>query len=107
VTVLEGADVGVSAPVEESETTGGLSEFANDTSTADDDVAVESDTTDERTEGDRIEFTGTVVQTGDPAILDDGTETMTVDTTEELRLGEEVTARGEIVDGRLNADDVV
>ena len=53
------------------------------------------------------EFTGTVVQTGEPVILDDGTETMTVETDARLRLGEEVTVRGTIDDGRLDAEDVL
>jgi len=56
--------------------------------------------------GDEIEFTGTVVQTGDPVVLDNGTETMSVETNARLRLGEEVTARGRLVDDRLDADEV-
>jgi replication factor A1 len=54
----------------------------------------------------RVEFTGTVVQTGDPVVLDDGTETMSVETGAHLQLGEEVTVRGQVVDDRLDADDV-
>jgi replication factor A1 len=57
-------------------------------------------------EGETVEFTGTVVQTGEPAILDDGTETMTVETDEPLQLGEEVTARGELSDGHLLAEEI-
>ncbi|QLH79595.1 single-stranded DNA binding protein [Halosimplex rubrum] len=53
-----------------------------------------------------VEFTGTVVQTGDPVILDDGQETMQVETGAALTLGQEVTARGAMVDDRLDADDV-
>jgi len=53
-----------------------------------------------------VEFTGTVVQTGDPAILDDGEETMQVATDETLMLGQEITARGPVRDGQLDADDV-
>ncbi|WP_436910971.1 single-stranded DNA binding protein [Halosimplex marinum] len=53
-----------------------------------------------------VEFTGTVVQTGDPVILDDGQETMQVETEAALTLGQEVTARGAMVDDRLDADDV-
>jgi replication factor A1 len=56
--------------------------------------------------GEVVEFTGTVVQTGDPVVLDDGTETMTVDTGEAVRLGQEITVRGEVADGRLDAADV-
>ncbi|QPV61686.1 single-stranded DNA binding protein [Halosimplex litoreum] len=53
-----------------------------------------------------VEFTGTVVQTGDPVILDDGQETMQVDTDAALTLGQEVTVRGAMADDRLDADDV-
>ncbi len=56
--------------------------------------------------GEPVEFTGTVVQTGDPVILDDGTETMTVATDEAVQLGQEVTVRGPVQDGRLDADEV-
>lgn len=56
--------------------------------------------------GEDIEFTGTVVQTGAPVVLDNGTETMSVDTDATLRLGEEVTARGQLVEDRLDADEV-
>ena len=53
-----------------------------------------------------IEFTGTVVQAGSPVVLDDGTETYSVDTDASLRLGEEVTVRGRVRDGRIDAEDV-
>jgi len=54
----------------------------------------------------RVEFTGTVVQTGDPVVLDDGRETMTVDTDARLQLGEEVTVSGRVTRGMLEADEV-
>jgi len=57
-------------------------------------------------EGEPVEFTGTVVQTGDPVILDDGQQTLTVETDEVVRLGEEVTVRGKREDDRLDADEV-
>ena len=57
--------------------------------------------------GDRVEFTGTVVQTGDPVVLDDGTETMSVETDATVTLGEEVTARGHVSDGRLDAEEIL
>jgi replication factor A1 len=57
--------------------------------------------------GDTVEFTGTVVQTGQPVVLDDGTETMSVETDATLRLGEEVTARGTVVDEQLDADEIL
>ncbi|WP_324756094.1 single-stranded DNA binding protein [Haloarcula montana] len=57
--------------------------------------------------GQQIEFTGTVVQTGNPIILDDGTETRTVETDERVQLGQEVTVRGHSTDeDRIDADDV-
>ena len=54
----------------------------------------------------QVEFTGTVVQTGDPVVLDDGEQTMSVETGERVQLGQEVTVRGVVEDGRLDADDV-
>jgi len=54
----------------------------------------------------QVEFTGTVVQTGDPVVLDDGEETMSVETGERVQLGQELTVRGVLEDGRLDADDV-
>mgnify|MGYP000055996322 FL=1 len=65
--------------------------------------------TDERTadaDGETVQFTGTVVQAGNPVVLDDGTETRSVDTDADLRLGEEVTVRGPIHEGRIDADEV-
>ncbi|MFW6434945.1 MAG: single-stranded DNA binding protein [Halovenus sp.] len=53
------------------------------------------------------EFTGTVVQTGDPVVLDNGTETMKVETDSHLQLGEEVTARGRLDGERLDADEIL
>ncbi|WP_338740106.1 single-stranded DNA binding protein [Haloplanus salilacus] len=53
-----------------------------------------------------VQFTGTVVQAGDPVVLDDGTETRSVETDANLRLGEEVTVRGPLRDGRIDADEV-
>jgi replication factor A1 len=58
------------------------------------------------TDGETIQFTGTVVQAGNPVVLDDGTETRSVETDADLRLGEEVTVRGPIHDGRIDADEV-
>jgi replication factor A1 len=55
----------------------------------------------------RVEFTGTVVQTGEPVVLDDGAETMSVETDARLRLGEEVTVRGRMDGDRLDADEVL
>ena len=63
--------------------------------------------TDDGSAGERVEFTGTVVQTGQPVVLDDGAETMPVETDASLRLGEEVTARGTVEDDRLDADEII
>ncbi|MFC7166624.1 OB-fold nucleic acid binding domain-containing protein [Halospeciosus flavus] len=52
------------------------------------------------------EFTGVVVQAGSPVILDDGEETMSVDTDADVTLGEEITVSGTLQDGRLDADEV-
>jgi replication factor A1 len=58
-------------------------------------------------DGQHVEFTGTVVQTGDPVVLDDGSETMSVETDQTLRLGEEVTARGPVIGDRLDAEELL
>ena len=92
----------------------GLGQFADgaagDGGTAAGDTAAGSaatDGADAATEAkEPVEFTGTVVQTGDPVVLDDGEETMSVETSATLQLGQEVTARGHVEDGRLDADDV-
>ncbi|WP_049971703.1 single-stranded DNA binding protein [Haladaptatus cibarius] len=62
--------------------------------------------TTDSTAGEQIEFTGTVVQAGNPVVLDDGEETVSVETTADVHLGQEVTARGELRDGTLDAEDV-
>jgi|AntRauMinimDraft_4_1070384.scaffolds.fasta_scaffold00172_6 replication factor A1 len=92
----------------------GLGAFADDGSkAAAEAVAAESGgnggaatATAEPAGGDTVEFTGTVVQTGDPVVLDDGTQTKSVETDANLRLGEEVTVRGSERDGTVHADDV-
>ncbi len=70
---------------------------------ATDGAAVASD---EPTDGEELEFTGVVVQAGSPVVLDDGETTMSVATDVDVGLGEEVTARGVVRDGRLEANDV-
>ncbi len=67
------------------------------------DTAAESD---DPNDGEELEFTGVVVQAGDPVVLDDGESTMSVATDVDVGLGEEVTARGVVRDGRLEANDV-
>ncbi|MFC6939652.1 single-stranded DNA binding protein [Salinirubellus sp. GCM10025818] len=51
-------------------------------------------------------FTGTVVQTGDPVMLDDGEETRIVETEVTVELGQEVTVRGRRDGDRIEAEDV-
>jgi replication factor A1 len=116
VLVLDDADTGNAIPGSEreaSEDAGatGLDAFADGESAAD---AADESGANEASAGEsgavgaeRVEFTGTVVQTGDPVVLDDGTETMAVQTDASVRLGEEITARGQVVDGRLDAEDVL
>jgi replication factor A1 len=75
---------------------GSTSSAGASASTPDDDAA----------EGAVEKFTGTVVQAGSPVVLDDGTETRSVETSESLRLGEEVTVRGPVREGRIEATEV-
>ncbi|NGM68361.1 single-stranded DNA binding protein [Natronolimnobius sp. AArcel1] len=96
----------------------GLSSFAGDDDASGDDatdsVADDSDAATDSASGDdgvptdgaETEFTGVVVQAGDPVVLDDGETTMSVATDADVGLGEEVTARGVVRDGRLEANDV-
>jgi len=57
-------------------------------------------------EGEDVEFTGVVVQAQDPVILDDGEETMSVETDADVTLGQELTVRGSLRDGRLRAEEL-
>jgi replication factor A1 len=57
-------------------------------------------------DGEPIEFTGVVVQAGEPVVLDDGERTVTVDTGADVELGQEVTVSGLHRDGRIEAEDV-
>jgi replication factor A1 len=57
--------------------------------------------------GETVEFTGVVVQAGDPVILDDGEQTVRVEADADVHLGDEITVRGEGVEGdRIEAQDV-
>lgn len=58
-------------------------------------------------EAEIVEFTGTVVQPGNPAKLDNGERTVSVITGEDLSLGEEVTVRGPMSEGRIDAESVL
>ena len=57
-------------------------------------------------QGERVEFTGVVVQAGDPVILDNGEETVSVETDVDVELGQEITVTGDLQDGRLAADEI-
>ncbi|WP_436346719.1 single-stranded DNA binding protein [Natronorubrum sp. FCH18a] len=125
ITVLESdsagaGDDGADESSGSSEENAGLSAFAGGTDGDGDDAAngdetadagadESSDTaadSDDPTDGEELEFTGVVVQAGDPVVLDDGETTMSVSTDVDVGLGEEVTARGVVRDGRLEANDV-
>ncbi|WP_136687499.1 single-stranded DNA binding protein [Halorhabdus amylolytica] len=80
----------------------GLSDFADESGDASESATTEDSTDD----GTQVEFTGTVVQTGDPVIVDDGEETVTVETNESVRLGEEVTVRGRRREGDIEAEEL-
>ncbi len=90
----------------------GLDQFADEstanapgdgmTSSEDDVDGVDESTTG----GDPETFTGTVVQPGDPIILDSGDETVRVETDADVHLGQEVTVRGQRDGDRFLADDV-
>ncbi|PGF18232.1 replication factor A [Natrinema sp. CBA1119] len=90
------------------ESDAGVSTSSSASSDATDDSASTDAGTDseEPSDGEEREFTGVVVQAGDPIVLDDGETTMSIATDADVGLGEEVTARGVVRDGRLDANDV-
>jgi ssDNA-binding replication factor A large subunit len=73
----------------------------------DDDTAATAGEVLAREDGEAVEFTGTVVQAGDPVVLDDGEATLSVETDADVTLGQEITVRGTMRDGRLDADEVI
>ena len=105
---VSGADSGSNGGQEKTPAgQGGLSSFGGDS----DDGGSASTTAvtaepDETADGEEVEFTGTVVQSGSPVVLDNGEETRSVETSESLTLGQEVTVRGVEHDGRIDADEV-
>jgi replication factor A1 len=109
VDVADDSGGGADGPADEPQS-GGLDAFTGDDAdvgsssapepTSDSDDATASDDA----EGE-IEFTGVVVQAGDPVLLDDGEETMTVRTGEDVHLGQEVRVRGPVQDGTLDAEE--
>ena len=95
-----------SAPVEAGDDAGpGLDAFA-DGEKPDTSAEGSGETGGDPADGEHVEFTGTVVQAGNPVVLDDGEETVSVETSEKVHLGQEVTARGELRNGRLDAEEV-
>jgi replication factor A1 len=88
----------------------GLDAFADGTSGSTGEKSGESaataDAEGEATDAEVEEFTGVVVQTGDPVMLDDGESTRIVETSATVELGQEVTVRGKRDGERIVADEV-
>ena len=97
-------DAGLDAFADDGPIQGGTGDGATAIAAAEDDVG---DGSDEDAESGPTEFTGTVVQAGDPVVLDNGQETRSVETDADLRLGEEVTVRGSLRDGRIDAEEIL
>ncbi|HET7324659.1 MAG TPA: single-stranded DNA binding protein [Halococcus sp.] len=92
---------------EENADEAGLGAFGGEETGADKSPSDDGRTTDvDSTDDEPIEFTGTVVQAGNPVVLDNGTETMRVETDMDVHLGQEITARGAVSEGRLDAEEV-
>ena len=100
---VAGADAGSDEKTPPSADQGGLSAFGEDGDGADGLRDEESGSGD----GEAVEFTGTVVQSGSPVVVDNGEETRSVETSESVQLGEEVTVRGVEQDGRIDADELL
>ena len=111
ISVLESDPITEDEPSSESDTesNSGLSAFENGAVTDSTGTPASTNGTgaeDELPAGAEIEFTGTVVQAGNPVVLMQGDETRSVNTSVEVRLGEEVTVRGVERDGTIDADEV-
>jgi len=107
--VVELADGAITAVADDADDAGddepaGLDAYADGTAPETGDAGEDTDGDDGAEED--AEFTGTVVQARDPVILDDGTETVSVETDADLTLGQKVTVRGTLRDGRLDADEL-
>jgi replication factor A1 len=102
VTVIDGAEP------DRGGDSAGLDEFANGSTPTSGGESEETDADDgeESDDSDEETFTGTVVQPGDPVILDSGEETLHVETDADVHLGQEVTVRGRRDGERFVADDV-
>ncbi len=103
VVVLDGSDP------DRGSDSAGLDEFTDGSSevSATRGASPEEDRNGDETAEDEVEtFTGTVVQPGDPVILDSGEETIHVETDADVHLGQEVTVRGHRDGERFLAEDV-
>jgi len=113
-TVVPLEDGVADAPATDQQNEGGLSAFGGSESEANQSSgesasAEETDTEPEpsSTEAPRdVEFTGVVVQAGNPVILDDGEQTVTVQSDVDVELGEELTVVGELSDGIIDPERV-
>jgi len=111
VVVLEDGSGGGAASNGDSESANGgsstgLDAFADDRG-ADDGSEPAGASGDDSAGGEQIEVTGTVVQTGDPVIVDDGEETISVETDERVELGQQVTVRGQRRADRVEAEELL
>ncbi|AKH96976.1 single-stranded DNA binding protein [Halanaeroarchaeum sulfurireducens] len=82
-------------------TDGGADASAEGTGNKDDGDGPETDPSTVGADGEDVAFTGVVVQAGDPIILDDGERTVTVTSSADVELGEEVTVTGTLDDGHI------
>ncbi|MFC5277485.1 single-stranded DNA binding protein [Halorubrum rubrum] len=108
-TAGDGADDGTADATSGTAADTGLDAFGDSAGSGDEAVADgdgSATATADSGSAENVEFTGTVVQTGDPVVLDDGERTKSVETGASLRLGEEITVRGPERDGTIHAEDV-
>jgi len=97
-----GSDTGLDAFAEAGDdATDGSAEDSSADSSPDDRATASTSSS-----GGTVEFTGTVVQAGNPVVLDDGEETMSVETSADVHLGQEVTVRGRLHEGTIDADEL-
>lgn len=100
VTVLEDNSVDI-----EAEATG---ESAAESDSADlGAFSQESDPDPDQESSEAVEFTGVVVQAGQPVVLDNGEETVTLDRDIDVELGQELTVRGDRSEGELSVEELV
>jgi replication factor A1 len=105
VVVLDGAEP------DRGSDSAGLDQFTersteNGTSSTADSSETTAEESERAADGELETFTGTVVQPGDPVILDSGDETVHVETNADVHLGQEITVRGRRDGETFLADDV-